>query len=55
VGTDVAHRRLFAASMRDAGFTVTLRYSLGADIAAACGQLVQRENRQLLQLAPHRK
>ena len=50
IGTDVAHRRLFAASMRDAGFTVTLRYSLGADIAAACGQLVQRENRQLLQM-----
>jgi hypothetical protein len=26
---------------------VTLRYSLGADIAAACGQLVRGENRRV--------
>ncbi len=39
-------RDAFAAVLRAAGFTTTIRYSLGADIAAACGQLVQRDNRQ---------
>lgn len=34
----------FAAALKQAGFRVTTRYSLGADVAAACGQLVQREN-----------
>ncbi len=33
------HRQAFARELRAAGFKVTLRYSLGADIAAACGQL----------------
>jgi 23S rRNA (adenine2503-C2)-methyltransferase len=33
--------------LRSAGFITTIRYSLGADISAACGQLVQRENRRL--------
>lgn len=42
VGTEPAQRLAFAAALRDAGFTVTLRYSLGADVAAACGQLVLR-------------
>ncbi|MEZ6133215.1 MAG: 23S rRNA (adenine(2503)-C(2))-methyltransferase RlmN [Planctomycetaceae bacterium] len=37
----------FAANLKSAGFKTTVRYSLGNDIAAACGQLVQRENRQL--------
>ena len=32
-------REAFAAALRRAGFKVTLRYSLGQDIAAACGQL----------------
>jgi 23S rRNA (adenine2503-C2)-methyltransferase len=41
VGTAVERRRWFAAGLTRAGFTVTVRYSLGADIAAACGQLVQ--------------
>jgi 23S rRNA (adenine2503-C2)-methyltransferase len=41
VGTAVERRRWFAAGLARAGFTVTVRYSLGADIAAACGQLVQ--------------
>ncbi len=36
--TDAA-REVFAAALRRAGFKVTLRRSLGADIAAACGQL----------------
>jgi 23S rRNA (adenine2503-C2)-methyltransferase len=40
-------RDAFATILREAGFTTTIRYSLGADIAAACGQLVQRENRQI--------
>jgi 23S rRNA (adenine2503-C2)-methyltransferase len=40
-GTAVERRRWFAAALTRAGFTVTVRNSLGADIAAACGQLVQ--------------
>jgi 23S rRNA (adenine2503-C2)-methyltransferase len=40
-------RDAFAEILRAAGFVTTIRYSLGADIAAACGQLVQRENRQI--------
>ncbi len=40
-------RDAFAAILRAASFTTTIRYSLGADIAAACGQLVQRENRNI--------
>jgi 23S rRNA (adenine2503-C2)-methyltransferase len=47
VGSDRANRDAFAARLRAAGFTTTIRYSLGADIAAACGQLVRRENRNL--------
>jgi 23S rRNA (adenine2503-C2)-methyltransferase len=47
--TERAERDAFAAILRTAGFVTTIRYSLGADIAAACGQLVQRENRQLAQ------
>ena len=35
-------RREFAVALGAAGFRVTVRYSLGADIAAACGQLVRR-------------
>ena len=45
-GTDRPRRRAFAIALRDAGFQVTLRYSLGADIAAACGQLARKENTQ---------
>jgi 23S rRNA (adenine2503-C2)-methyltransferase len=36
----------FANRLKAAGFDTTLRYSMGADIAAACGQLVQ--SRQLV-------
>jgi 23S rRNA (adenine2503-C2)-methyltransferase len=43
VGTAVERRRWFAAALSRAGFTATVRYSLGADIAAACGQLVRLE------------
>lgn len=31
----------FAATLREAGFLTTIRYSQGSDISAACGQLVQ--------------
>jgi 23S rRNA (adenine2503-C2)-methyltransferase len=43
-GTPSPRRHTFAAALTAAGFRVTIRYSLGADIAAACGQLVRREN-----------
>jgi 23S rRNA (adenine2503-C2)-methyltransferase len=43
VGTAVERRRWFAAALTRAGFTATVRYSLGADIAAACGQLARLE------------
>jgi 23S rRNA (adenine2503-C2)-methyltransferase len=45
--TEQRERDAFAAVLRAAGFVTTIRYSLGADIAAACGQLVQYENRQI--------
>jgi 23S rRNA (adenine2503-C2)-methyltransferase len=45
--TERPQRDAFAAILRNAGFITTIRYSLGADIAAACGQLVQRENREV--------
>jgi 23S rRNA (adenine2503-C2)-methyltransferase len=45
--TERPERDAFAATLREAGFVTTIRYSLGADIAAACGQLVQSENRAI--------
>jgi 23S rRNA (adenine2503-C2)-methyltransferase len=33
----------FATALRDAGLTVTVRWSKGEDVAAACGQLRQRQ------------
>ena len=44
--TERAERDAFAEILRATGFTTTIRYSLGADVAAACGQLVQKENRE---------
>jgi 23S rRNA (adenine2503-C2)-methyltransferase len=35
----------FAEALRNRGFPVTVRYSLGGDVAGACGQLVQRRIR----------
>jgi len=52
IGTAVERRRWFAASLSRAGFTATVRYSLGADIAAACGQLVQLESAPPVGLLP---
>jgi len=40
-----ARRQAFARILKDAGIKTTMRYSLGNDIAAACGQLVRREAR----------
>lgn len=34
----------FGDRIRDAGYATTIRYSLGRDIEAACGQLVRDEN-----------
>lgn len=39
----------FGANLRAADFQTTIRYSLGRDIDAACGQLVQAENRRIAQ------
>ena len=36
----------FAGMLKSAGQKTTIRYSLGRDIDAACGQLVRRENRK---------
>lgn len=45
--TDRPGRDAFAAILKAACLTTTIRYSLGTDIAAACGQLVRRENRDV--------
>lgn len=47
IGSDRPTRDAYAGVLKAAGYSTTIRYSLGADIAAACGQLVQRENRAL--------
>ncbi len=44
--SDPAKRQAFARLLKDAGITTTMRYSLGNDIAAACGQLVRKDARQ---------
>lgn len=56
VGTERVSREAFAGVLKEAGITTTIRYSLGADIAAACGQLVRKENRAtaLAQRSSHR-
>jgi 23S rRNA (adenine2503-C2)-methyltransferase len=43
-GTPQPERKAFSNRLKAAGFDTTLRYSLGADIAAACGQLAQRNS-----------
>jgi 23S rRNA (adenine2503-C2)-methyltransferase len=47
VGSDRPTRDAFASQLKAAGLKTTIRYSLGNDIAAACGQLVRHENRRL--------
>lgn len=46
-GSDRAQCEAFAAVLKQADLKVTIRYSLGNDIAAACGQLVKKENRAI--------
>ena len=48
--TEGSAREAFAGLLKRAGLQTTIRYSLGNDIAAACGQLVKKENRQIAQL-----
>ncbi len=43
-GSPPERRLAFAERLKAAGRTTTLRHSLGRDIEAACGQLVEREN-----------
>ena len=47
VGTARAEREEFARLLKQARLPTTIRYSLGNDIAAACGQLVKKENREI--------
>jgi len=42
-------RKRFADHLKAAGFDTTLRYSLGSDIAAACGQLVKHRLQQKME------
>jgi len=51
VGSDRPAREAFAAALKAAGIKTTTRHSLGNDIAAACGQLVRHENRELASVA----
>lgn len=46
-GTERAERDAFAGLLKQVGLKTTIRYSLGADIAAACGQLVKKKNRAI--------
>ncbi|MBN2162540.1 MAG: 23S rRNA (adenine(2503)-C(2))-methyltransferase RlmN [Pontiellaceae bacterium] len=46
-GTPQSGREHFANELKAAGFDTTLRYSLGSDIAAACGQLVKHKKEQM--------
>lgn len=48
-GTPQPERERFARRLKAAGFDTTLRYSLGSDIAAACGQLVQHKRKESAQ------
>jgi 23S rRNA (adenine2503-C2)-methyltransferase len=45
--TSKTNRLAFAAVLKAAGFPTTMRYSMGRDIEAACGQLVRHENRTI--------
>lgn len=53
-GSDRATCEAFASQLKAAGVKTTLRYSLGRDIAAACGQLVRHENRRRAMAEPSR-
>ncbi|MEM8864721.1 MAG: 23S rRNA (adenine(2503)-C(2))-methyltransferase RlmN [Planctomycetota bacterium] len=51
IGSDRRTREAFAGVLKQAGLPTTIRYSMGQDIEAACGQLVRQENRALAALA----
>ncbi len=46
--TPTAHEDcvIFGKKLRETGLKTTIRYSLGADVTAACGQLAREENRR---------
>jgi 23S rRNA (adenine2503-C2)-methyltransferase len=44
--TSAARQKAFSSVLKAAGLPVTTRYSLGSDIAAACGQLVRKQGGQ---------
>ena len=46
VGSSPEQSRQFAAGLKAAGLRVTTRYSLGSDVAAACGQLARGNQRR---------
>lgn len=50
--TDRESITAFADRLKQVGIKTTIRYSLGNDIAAACGQLVQMENRKRARQLP---
>lgn len=57
-GSDRDTIRAFSETLKQAGLKTTTRHSLGNDIGAACGQLIQQENRQRLSrqaISRHRK
>lgn len=47
VGSEESSILHFSDILKASGLKTTTRYSLGKDIAAACGQLVQQENRRI--------
>lgn len=47
IGSEKDSINRFANLLKASGLKTTTRYSLGKDIAAACGQLVQQENRRI--------
>jgi 23S rRNA (adenine2503-C2)-methyltransferase len=47
VGSPRATIEAFGGTLKRAGLPTTIRYSMGADIEAACGQLVRSENREV--------
>lgn len=47
IGTNREQINAFADRLKSCGIKTTIRYSLGRDIDAACGQLVRKENRTL--------
>jgi 23S rRNA (adenine2503-C2)-methyltransferase len=46
-GTPKPERERFAGGLKASGFDTTLRYSMGADVAAACGQLVKHKQENI--------